>query len=162
MAGGGGETRIGETGEAVRHDKFFGQAEEKCFKSRDDVVQPGTGREVAAELRDDVAWPDDGSGDEMREKRDEAGIFKEAWRGQVAPIAIDQEHDLLKREETDAKRQENGDPRMITEDDAKKCGVFEKAQQGEIDAKPEDEPKPLVFGRAKAGADGKITEDRGD
>ena len=80
MPGGGGEARIGEARQPIGQDEFFGQTQQKYLEPGGQARAPCQQRLQIRQLRENMAGPDDGPGDQMRKKGDETGIFQERDR----------------------------------------------------------------------------------
>jgi hypothetical protein len=83
----------------------------------------------------------------MRKERNEVRIVQQTGVATLHPVALHQEHDLLEGEEADRQRQEQvqfGCVKTCCRGNGveREAGVFEPAEQTEVEADPEDQPAP--------------------
>ena len=137
----GVEAGVGEAAERVGQHQLLGQPEEEQGETGGEVLSVGADDGGVAELRDDIAGTHDRTGDQMREESDEGGVGQGRDVVAVPAVRINQEHHLLKGEEADGQRQKDVQRRLVGgEDVPQEVGVFEPAQQAQVEDQTGDQP----------------------
>ena len=141
--GGSVEDGCGVLGDAVGKDGFLEQAEGEDAEADGHVLRARGERAGLHELRQHVAVMDDGAGDELREEGDEERVVGEAVFARLALVRVDQIGDLLEGEEGDGQRQDDGVEVEVGSGEGVEAadgevGVFEVAEQGEVEEDAED------------------------
>jgi hypothetical protein len=101
------EALVGPPGEGVGDDDLLDETDDENGDAKVEVRGIEPAGEFASELGDHFSVMDDGACNQLREEQDEQRIGNERGLGDLLAVGVDQERDLLERDERYAKRQED-------------------------------------------------------